>query len=754
MLKILLLNLLIISSLCNAQQSSEIRGIVQHENEPLESALVEILDSSNERITSGITDAEGKFLIEINSKEKAVFIKVRYYGLKTIKEKIIDLKQPLHLNMKEAEVEDLDSIKIVSEKPIQQRVDRSIFKVNRKDYIKNAEPTEVLNNTPNITYDDQNGIMVENRLQGIIYIDGQESSLQVFKTLDIKEIDKIEVITSPSARYGSEYNGAVINVVTKEIKERYIKGEINGSYGFLRENKSFSPSLSFKSQKLLLRSFYERIDNDQDIRNNISRTSFDEVYEQQSSRDTRIIQEWAGLQSKYNFSERDILYAKLDYSGSSEQASQQGTFSVNSNQESFENLEFSNFKRGGLDLVFDKTIKQNELTLKAKGFLYERNNDFQLQETTNSLSRQTTSLMKEYSGEIDYNLNNKKFLKRNISFLFGSKFIWRNSTAAPNDFDFTQQLSSGFVEFTIDLPAQISAFVSLFYEHTENKDQEQFRKSYNNLLPTLTINKSFKKDINIRYSFSKKIGRPSIYYLNDALVYLNPGVANRGNTALEPQKNQSQQLSFSKKIKSSYLSLNFNYDHIKDAIAFNGIVEDEVLVNFYDNVGEVEQWGGNLSYKTKFFGQINTNFSTGFQKNVFLAENPMNEALKNKGYSFLASLNTSTRILNDKLSFIFYINYRSPLYAFTTTTRRGPYSYLRLSTNILKNRLRVNLTYSDLFNMNAEKRIEYEILGVEQQSTIRNPLSNLSIGLSYNFGKKFSDFIRSKNIKNNDLIDE
>ena len=754
MLKILLLNLLIISSLYNAQQSSVIRGTVKHDNEPLESALVEILDSSNTRITSGITDAEGKFLIKINSQEKAAFVKVRYYGFKTVKVQIDDLKEPLHIDMKEAEIENLDSIKIVSEKSIQQKVDRSVFKVNPKDYIKNAEPTEILNSTPNITYDNQNGIMVENRLQGIIYIDGQESSLQAFKTLKINEIDKIEVITSPSARYGSEYNGAVINVVTKEIKERSIKGDINGSYGFLRDSKSFSPSLSFKSQKFLIRSFYDRMDNNQDIRNNISRTSLNGDYEQQSSRATRIIQEWAGLQSKYDFSEKDILYAKLDYSGSAEHASQKGTFSVNSNEENFKNLEFSNFKRGGLDLVFDKTLKQNELTVKAKSFLYERNNDFQLQETSNLLSRQTKSLMKEYSGEIDYYLNNKKILKRNISLLFGSKFIWRNSTAEPNNFDFTQELSSGFAELTIDLPAKFSAFFSLFYEHTENKDQEHFRKSYDNLLPTLTINKSFKNDINIRYSFSKKIGRPSIYYLNDALVYLNPGVANRGNTALEPQKNQSHQLSFSKKIKSSYLSLNLNYDHIKDGIAFNSIVEDEVLINFYDNVGEVEQWGGNLSYRTKFFGRINTNLSTGLQKNVFLTGNPMNEDFENKGYSFLASLNTSTQILNDKLSLIFYINYRSPLYDFTTTSRRGPYSYLRLSTNTLKNRLRINLTYSDLFNMNAEKRIQYEIPGVEQQSTIRNPLSNLSIGLSYNFGKKFSDYIRSKNIKNNDLIDE
>ena len=157
-----------------------------------------------------------------------------------------------------------------------------------------------------------------------------------------------------------------------------------------------------------------------------------------------------------------------------------------------------------------------------------------------------------------------------------------------------------------------------------------------------------------------------------------------------------------------------------------------------------------MSVRATILTKINTNISSGIQYNKYEFVTNTYEHI-NDGYSYSMSLSVNTKVLKDKLSIAFGLNYKSPLFNVFTITNENPYTYLRLSTNVFKDKLNINLSYSDLFNIYSKTEIDFRNLNTFQNTIIDNRISNVSIGFSYNFGKIFNDRFNSNNIRNNDL---
>ncbi|MFV0573799.1 MAG: outer membrane beta-barrel protein [Xanthomarina gelatinilytica] len=741
----------------NAQElrSIKIHGKVLSQDNGLELAVVELLDVNNTRLTSSITSKDGTYVFERDIADSLLFLRVSYYGLKTVVQKveIIDnnvIAIDIHLN--EPNIESLDEVTLISGADVKHEVNKSVYKVRSKDYLKNAPTTEVLNNIPGLYYDEVNGILIKNQMEGKIFIDGMEASIKSYEALGISDIAKIEVITTPSARYGSEFTGGIINVITKTDSGNFIKGRLDGSIGLLRESYSFFPSISFKNKNLILKGLYSIMDNVQNIDYSLNRVSDDGTYNLWSNKNPNIIQQMGNFKSKYIISEKDIVFANFFLSKISEKAKQYGSSLTNSNtEETFVNEEESDFKRTDLNMVYQKIIGKNEFFVKGKIYWYERNNDFSLNIEDDLITQNTTSKLTELTGETYYDLNKKTLFQKPISYSLGVKFINRESNAQPSEADFNQKLFSAFAEYNFQITENFSNFISLLYETTKDESSIGLNRRYDNFLPTISFNKKFKNSSNLNYSFSKKIKRPGIYFLNDALVYINPGIANRGNSNLKPQKEYSQRLSLNKQIKKTSLILTGYYNYLDDVVAYNSKVEDNLLINYYDNIGNSQIIGADLSIRATIFTKINTNFSSGLQYSKYKFSTNTHNYI-NDGYSYSLTFSANTKMLKEKLSIAFNLNYKSPLYNLFTTTNENPYTSLRLSTNVFKDKLNISLSYADLFNMYSKTEIEFRNQNTFQNTIIDNRLSNIRIGISYNFGKTFNDFFRSNTIRNNDLM--
>ena len=738
------------SSFSQELDVAKIQGKVLNKGKLLEYAFVELINLNHESLISSITDKNGFFKFEREIKDSLIYVKASFYSLKSVTQKVKIPRNKIiniEIALDEPNIENLDEVLISTDQTKIEKVDKSIYKIRSKDYLINASSLAILNNVPRLSFDEQKGLLIENRLEGKTYIDGLESSLQFLRTLEISEIDKVEVITTPSAKFGSEFTGGIINIITKNNSENFIKGSLDGGVGLLRKSYNMFPNLSLKTEDLIIKTFYSVLDNKQEISYAVDRSE-SELYHQISFKRPNIIQQWGGLQSKYNISDQEFVYANFSISKAAEKALQRGEYSDNSDSNvPFNNEEKSDFNRTNINIVYEKMIEKDELFIKAKSYWYERNNDFLL----NEIGNKTKSKLKEFSGEIYYDLNEKTLFHKPISYSLGVKIINRNSDSHPVNLNFNQKILSSYAEYNYTITENLSSYISLQYENTHDENTNAFNNHYNTFLPTIILNRKLKNSLNLNYSFTKKIKRPSVYFLNSALVFLNPGVANKGNNNLKPQKNYSHQFTITKKIKKINLTLSSYYDYLKDAVAYNSNIEEGILINFYDNIGKVQKIGANFSFNSKLFNKVNTNLSTAIQYNKYELLSTSN-ALINDGYSYSLSLSTSTKIIKDKLSITYYLNQKSPLYDLTTRTKSNPYTYLMLSTNLFKNRLRVNLTYSDILNINSKKEIDLRNQNIVQNTIIDNKLSNINIGFSFNFGKKFSDYIKKKDIKNDDLM--
>lgn len=753
---ILIVALLIFCGSLNAQEITII-GEVKSNDGILESALVELLDANNKRISSAVTNTEGKFNFQNKTVEDSIFsLKIHFYGykefLETYSKDDVSSDKSLFILLEENS-ELLSEVVVEGDKITEEVVTKSVFDINRYDFRRNEVATGVLNTIPSVSYDKVNGILVDNRDNAKIYIDGLESSIQNFNSLEVKEIDKVELIKNPSARFGSEFTGAIINILTKEPTNTEIKGRLSGGVGLLRKSYTFFPSLALKSQKVTIRTNYNLLDNKQEINYDLFRISFEDSYNLKSYKEPNIIQESGGLSAKINVGKKATLYTDFSAFITKEEADQVGFEIENSEPaKKFLNREKSDFQRFNLNLSFLYNLTdRDEFIFKSKGYLYRRNNRFFI-DREEPFINDTKSSMDEISLAADYIMSKRNVSDKAISYTTGIKFIDRNYNTSPDDFQFNQQIFSGYFEFSVDLNNTLSNFTSIQFENTFDKNSNT-KRNYFNFLPTFILQQKLKKNYTLKYSFSKRIKRPSVYYLNDALIYLNPGVANRGNQNLKPQLNYSNNLSLSKLIGKSYLNMRVYYDHTDNAIVYNNTLEEETLISFYDNIGKVDNIGISTSFRHNLFGKIRTNISSGVSYDKYSSQTESLNQI-NDGFSYSGSISGRTSFLNDKLSLDFYLRYNNRIYDLTTKTENKPYTYLRLSTNIIKNRINLSLLYSDLFNIYSERSIETIDPVFNQKVDIVNRLSNITLGISYNFGKKFNDYFKTNNIDNSDLLSD
>jgi len=197
----LLISICLVLNVANAiaQESKEIKvdGKVVNQNIGLESSFVELLDLNKEKIISAVTDDKGLFQFKYETKDSLLYIRASYYTLKTVIKKI-DFSDNevinVEIHLDEPNIEKLDEVTVISDHLVKYEVNKTIYKVKKNDYVKNAQPTEVFNNIPTLSYDEVNGLLIENQLEGKVYIDGLESSVKTYQTLKFLILTKLRLL--------------------------------------------------------------------------------------------------------------------------------------------------------------------------------------------------------------------------------------------------------------------------------------------------------------------------------------------------------------------------------------------------------------------------------------------------------------------------------------------------------------------------------------------------------------------------------
>ena len=208
-------------------------------NKPIEYASISVIDHDGSIITGGVSDFEGKFKVK-EIKPGVYDMKIEFMGFSPI------IFSDIKLSLKAEKVKDLGSIKlqptsleleavkVIDEKPIFEfEADKMVY--NSSDDIVSGSGTaeDVLNKVPMVTVDQDGEVSLRGNPNVKILVNGRPNRQGGdVDNIPASLIDKVEIITSPSAKYDPEGMAGIINIILKKGKYEGLNGSIkvNGKH--------------------------------------------------------------------------------------------------------------------------------------------------------------------------------------------------------------------------------------------------------------------------------------------------------------------------------------------------------------------------------------------------------------------------------------------------------------------------------------------------------------------------------------------
>ena len=225
--------------------------------EPLEYATISLLNEMfPERIQGGITNTEGKFKLEVFPGKYNITIEYIGFDKITLEGKTIRVNENLGTFELEIAAESLNEIELVGERTeVEIRLDKRIYNVGKDITVRGGSVADVLDNVPSVSVDVEGNIALRGNENVRILINGKPSGLvslsgpQGLRSLPAESIEKVEVVTSPSARYEASGTAGILNIILK-------KEELEGFNGSFIVNGGFpttyggNATLNWRTKKL------------------------------------------------------------------------------------------------------------------------------------------------------------------------------------------------------------------------------------------------------------------------------------------------------------------------------------------------------------------------------------------------------------------------------------------------------------------------------------------------------------------------
>ena len=204
----------------------------------VEYATVSFKNLASNQLYGAMTDASGLFSFEVPPGEYSGIIELMSYKKITVPQKKITENTFLGTFSLEADISQLQDVVVIAEKStVDIKLDKRVYNVGKDMIVKGGTVSDVLDNVPSITVDTEGNVALRGNENVKILIDGKPSGLaginvaDALKLLPADAVEKVEVITNPSARYDAEGGGGIINIVIRKGKPNGINGSVILSAG-------------------------------------------------------------------------------------------------------------------------------------------------------------------------------------------------------------------------------------------------------------------------------------------------------------------------------------------------------------------------------------------------------------------------------------------------------------------------------------------------------------------------------------------
>ena len=672
----------------NYNQTKEfiISGVISslESEELLEYATITLLDpNDNNVITGGITDNLGRFSIPAQSGKYNILIE--FISFKNLNLNNVDLNKDLNLGKIKLELdyESLGEVEIIAEETsVEIRLDKKIYTVGKDLTVRGGTGTDVLDNIPSVSTDIDGNILLRGNDAARILINGKPSRLVGINSSFIKElpadaIEKVEVITSPSARYEAEGSGGIINIILRKSKKLGFNGSISANTGNPKSN-SISTNINYRSGKINFfnsSSVYDRIRPGSSsgiteyFNGSEPSTFFSEDRERERISDGYFINngfEW------YIDDKTSLLgsFFYNDYSSDNLESNTIRELDANSNilntiiQNDYEDDVDNNRE---YNLNFEKKLDEDGQLITID-LQYENSKEWE-----NSIIDEN-SIVNE---SVIENIQSESYLIRsdfvlpigeNRQFEAGIRIesedditdykvfdnidnVFVEDLNQSNLFQYKEQISALYTQYGVKVDEKYSFLLGLRLENTlKNVNQltiQDFTKiDDTGLFPTFNFGLEFGDDETLTFGYNRRIRRPWSRFINPFPTKISPILIWQGNPYLDPTYSNNLDLGYVKKYESSF-TVNTSAYFQKSTNSINTIIEETgefaningvdvpIVVRTPINLSTNERFGFelNLSYRKGRKWNINSNFNL-FQNKVEGTYNDIVYDSENVSWSF------------------------------------------------------------------------------------------------------------------------
>jgi len=585
-----------------ASTNFKVFGIVSDSEtrEPLEYATISIKSKNNpEKIFGGLTDENGKFSIDVNP--GLYNLKIDYISFISYSNENLEIRGntdigniPLNLD-----VSMLDEVEVRAERTqVEIRLDKKIYNVGQDITVKGGNVSDVLANIPSIDVDFDGNISLRGNNNVRILINGKPSGLvglsgpQGLRSLPSESIEKVEVITSPSARYSAEGTAGILNIILKKQSLLGFNGNFNVNLG-IPKNEGLNGTLNVRNEKVNLFGTVN-LSNSENSGTFFSETNYtrqDLTIEETNDSDYNNKNIFFNLGSEYYFDDNTSLTISGFYKRGDESSFltnivndiSRGSISSSNNRLRDETEMDESFEYA---LDFYKDYDRDGQTLSAR-ISYEESEDDGLEDIedfatfpiiSESVFEKVSNLdfQKRLLGQVDfiYPIDKEtefefgyrgRFLERetdyDVSFLTGNSFI--SDSGLSNIFNYKESVNSLYTQFGKKFD-KLSALFGLRYENSrqeiDQRTTNQFEiKKYSDLFPTLNLAYEISSQESLTFGYSKRIRRPRGWDINPFPRRNSVTSFRRGNPFLDPTFTTSIEVDYLKRFKKFTLNTSIFY---------------------------------------------------------------------------------------------------------------------------------------------------------------------------------------------------
>ncbi len=586
----------------------EVTGTIidKETKQPLEYATIIFTPLKGGKITGGITNAKGNFKIDVTKGIYTISIEFISFKTKTFENQIIDSDTNLGIIALEINTESLDEVEIIAEKStVEIRLDKKIYNVGKDMTVKGGTASDVLDNVPSVTVDIEGNVSLRGNDNVRILVNGKPSGLvglsgaDALRQLPAEAIEKVEVITSPSARYEAEGTAGILNIILRKGKAQGFNGAFSSSIGY-PENYGFSANLNYRTKKFNL--FTNTGYNYRNSPGNSLAyvTFFDDIGIEEAYRDEVVNYDRKGnrfntrLGIEYYLNETSSITGTFLFRNSN--GDDIATNLINE-FDSNKNLTISSIRTEFEDEK-EKTIEYNlNYTKNFDKSGHKLTLDFQYGETTETeianiididtypITNQnesektgTDELGKEILFKGDYTLP----INENTQFELGFKIdldelnsdylvetlengSFVNNINYSNTLDFQQNIFAIYSQFGKKIN-KFSYLLGLRAEKTNRKinliqSNEVYNKNFTEFFPTLNLGVELNDSENITLGYSRRLRRPHHWFLNPFESRTSETYIRKGNVNLDPTYTNSFDFGYLKKWENFTLNSSIYYQH-------------------------------------------------------------------------------------------------------------------------------------------------------------------------------------------------